>query len=104
MFFRLAMSKSQGHHRMVVGEPQLLREEFIDPQTGIANAALEVKQLSALFTSPTQEGLLQYGVTRPSVGLFDGLCIEVVIGGQVTVGQTRKILLAWIDSRLLSTV
>lgn len=41
---------------------------------------------------------------RELVGLFDGLCIEVVIGGQVTVGQTRKILLAWIDSRLLSTV
>jgi AcrR family transcriptional regulator len=40
---------------------------------------------------------------RELVGLFDGLCIEVVIGGQVTVRETRKILLAWIDSRLLAS-
>ena len=40
---------------------------------------------------------------RELVALFDGLCIEVVIGGQVTVRETRKILLAWIDSRLLAS-
>ena len=40
---------------------------------------------------------------REIVALFDGLCIEVVIGGQVTLRETRKILLGWIDSRLLAS-
>jgi hypothetical protein len=38
---------------------------------------------------------------RELVGLFDGLCIEAAIGGQVTVREAREITLNWIDSRLI---
>lgn len=40
---------------------------------------------------------------RELVGLFDGLCIEAVIGGQVSVGEAREILLSWVASRLRPT-